>query len=58
MGTEYEIIEKSGSWFAYNGEKIGQGKEKAKDMLKNNPALQYEIENKIKAKIFEKKVGI
>lgn len=49
MGVLLNIIEKSGSWFSYNGEKIGQGREKVKDYLKNNPEIAKEIEEKIMA---------
>ncbi len=48
MAVEQEIIEKSGSWFSYNGDKIGQGKENAKLYLKQNPEICNEIENKIR----------
>lgn len=42
------LIEKSGSWFSYNGEKIGQGKENAKKFLENNPEIMETLEHKIK----------
>ena len=48
LGSEAGIIEKSGAWYAYNGEKIGQGKENAKEYLKNNPTIANEIEQKIR----------
>ncbi len=48
MGVENKILEKSGSWYAYNGEKIGQGKDNAREFLKENPALAFEIENKVR----------
>ncbi|MBC7994311.1 MAG: recombinase RecA, partial [Rhizobacter sp.] len=48
MGVEAKVLEKSGSWYAYNGEKIGQGKDNARDFLKENPALSVEIENKVR----------
>src|SRR5512139_2045913 len=48
MGVEAKILEKSGSWFAYKGEKIGQGKDNAREFLKENPALSIEIENKVR----------
>ena len=47
IGSEIGVIEKSGAWYAYNGEKIGQGKENVKTFLKNNPDISEEIENKI-----------
>jgi recombination protein RecA len=48
MGVEAKILEKSGSWYAYNGEKIGQGKDNAREFLKENPDLAVEIENKVR----------
>lgn len=53
LAVGYDIIEKSGAWFSYNGEKIGQGKENAKAFLEQNEAIYNEIEEKIKAKINE-----
>lgn len=47
IASEIGIIEKSGAWYAYNGEKIGQGKENAKAMLRTNPDMAAEIEQKI-----------
>jgi len=49
LGVKAGVIEKSGSWFAYNGDKLGQGRENAKLFLKDNPDVALEIENKIKA---------
>jgi recombination protein RecA len=51
MGVEQKILEKSGSWYAYNGEKIGQGKDNAREFLKENPELAIEIENKVRAAV-------
>src|SRR6187401_1941034 len=51
MGVEARILEKSGSWYAYNGEKIGQGKDNAREFLKENPDLAIEIENKVRAAV-------
>ncbi len=48
MGVNARIIEKSGAWYAYNGEKIGQGKDNAREFLRENPALALEIENKVR----------
>ena len=48
LATEMGLIEKSGSWFSYNGEKIGQGREKVKDYLKNHEDICNEIEAKIR----------
>lgn len=51
IGTELKILEKSGSWYSYKGEKIGQGKEQIKQLLRDNDELKNEIVNLIKAKI-------
>ena len=48
LGSECGVIEKSGAWFAYNGEKIGQGKENVKLFLKDHPELRDEMEKKIR----------
>lgn len=48
IGSEIGVVEKSGAWYAYNGEKIGQGKENAKIYLKENPEVKEEIEEKIR----------
>ncbi|MCM0608244.1 MAG: recombinase RecA [Ideonella sp. WA131b] len=48
MGVEARILDKSGAWYAYNGEKIGQGKDNAREFLRENPELAREIENKIR----------
>ncbi len=47
LGVEHNILEKSGAWFSYNGEKIGQGRDKTKDYLASNPEIMSEIELKI-----------
>lgn len=49
LGTNLKLIEKSGAWYSYNGEKIGQGKENAKEFLRENPAIAAEIEGQIRA---------
>lgn len=49
MGVEMAIIKKSGSWFSYNDTKIGQGRDAAKQIIRDNPELQEEIEGKIMA---------
>ena len=48
LATEIGILEKSGAWYSYNGEKIGQGKENVKELLKKNTKLQDEIEKKVR----------
>ena len=60
MAVNLDIIEKSGSWFSYNGEKIGQGRENVKQYLKDNPEIMEEIEKKIRdnfEEAFEKSLG-
>ncbi len=54
LGVEYGIIDKSGAWFSYNGDKFAQGREKAKDYLLNNEEIRNEIEEKIRAAYKEK----
>ena len=53
MGVEMGIIQKSGSWFSYNTDKLGQGREGVKTLLQDNPALADELEAKIREKIKE-----
>ena len=48
MGVQYDVIAKSGAWFSYNGDKVAQGREKMRQYLKDNPALEAEIEAKIR----------
>ncbi|MCW5665101.1 MAG: recombinase RecA [Piscinibacter sp.] len=48
MGVNNKVVEKSGAWYAYNGEKIGQGKDNAREFLRENPDLAREIENKVR----------
>src|SRR3954465_10583466 len=49
LGADNKVVEKSGSWYSYNGERIGQGKDNARLFLKERPALAREIENKVRA---------
>jgi recombination protein RecA len=49
LGAEAKIVEKSGAWYSYNGERIGQGKDNARNYLKEHPELAREIENKVRA---------
>jgi recombination protein RecA len=51
MGVEADIVEKSGSWYSYNGDRIGQGKDNVRDFLKENPAIAQDIESKIRQKL-------
>ncbi len=51
MGVEYDVLQKSGSWYSYEGTKLGQGREGVKDILKDNPEMANEVEKKIRDKI-------
>ena len=60
MAVNLDIIEKAGSWFSYNGERIGQGRENVKKYLKENPDMLKEVEEKVRAnfaKAFEQSLG-
>ena len=60
MAVNLDIIEKSGSWFSYNGEKIGQGRENVKSYLAQNPEIMAEVEKKVRDNFetaFEKSLG-
>lgn len=52
LGVEYKMVEKSGSWFSYNGTRIGQGFDNAKTYLKENQAVAKELESRIREKLF------
>ena len=54
LAVDYEIIDKAGAWFSYNGEKIGQGREAVKAYILANPQIDEEITNKVKEKLFNK----
>src|SRR5438045_4886171 len=58
MGVELAIIGKSGSWFSYDGNKLGQGRDAVKTLLTDNPDLANEIEGKIRAKLMEAQVSV
>ena len=51
LGVELEIIQKSGSWFSYNNEKLGQGRDSVKVILEDNPELMKELEKTIREKL-------
>jgi recombination protein RecA len=51
LGAEHNIIEKSGAWYSYNGERIGQGKDNAREFLREHPEMALEIENRIREKL-------
>ncbi len=60
MAVNLDIIEKSGSWFSYDGEKIGQGRENAKKYLKDNPKIMEQVEKRVRdnfEEAFEKSLG-
>ena len=58
MGVEFGIINKSGSWFSYGSDKLGQGRDSVRQLLLDNPELASEIEVKIRAKIKETQEGV
>jgi recombination protein RecA len=51
LGVLHKLVDKSGSWYAYNGEKIGQGKDNAREFLKSNPQIAEEIEGRIRTAV-------
>ena len=51
LGVIHKIVDKSGAWYAYNGDKIGQGKDNSREYLKENPEIAKEIEAKIRATV-------
>jgi recombination protein RecA len=57
LGVEQKIVEKSGAWYAYNGEKIGQGKDNAREYLREHPDVAVEIENKVRAALGVATIG-
>jgi recombination protein RecA len=48
LGVAAKIVEKSGAWYSYNGERIGQGRDNARQFLKDNPAMAIDIENRVR----------
>jgi recombination protein RecA len=55
MGSAQGIIEKSGSWYSYNGERIGQGKDNTRAYLQQNPQIAAEIEAKLRERLMPKR---
>jgi recombination protein RecA len=53
LAVEFEIVKKAGSWFSYGETKLGQGRDAVKSLIKDNPELADELEQKIKASIKE-----
>src|SRR5271170_7180286 len=56
MASEHNIVEKLGAWYSYGGERIGQGRENARDLLKANPSIATEVEAKVRAKLAAAKI--
>ncbi len=54
LGVEHKLIEKAGAWYSYNGDRIGQGKEKVRQFLKDNPDIGADIEQKLRDKLLLK----
>ena len=57
LGVEHKLIEKAGAWYSYNGDKIGQGKDKARTFLKENPDIANTIEQTLRDKLLSKPVA-
>jgi recombination protein RecA len=57
MGSDHKIVEKSGAWYSFGGERIGQGKDNARQYLKENPSAAKEIEDKLRAALMPKTVA-
>jgi recombination protein RecA len=58
MASEHNIIEKLGAWYSYGGERIGQGRENARDLLRANPHIADEIEDKLRVKLAAKPIPL
>ena len=54
LGVQHNLIEKSGSWYSYNGDRIGQGKENVRDFLKDNSEIANALETAIRSLVFDK----
>ena len=57
VAVNFEVVSKSGSWFSYNGQRIGQGRETVKAFLRENPDVMAEIDEKVRAIAAEKLMG-
>jgi len=57
LGVAHNLVEKAGSWYSYNGERVGQGKDNARQFLKDNPAVADELETALRAKLLPKQHG-
>ncbi|MEK9720917.1 MAG: recombinase RecA, partial [Quisquiliibacterium sp.] len=49
LGVEADVVEKSGAWYSYQGDRVGQGKDNAREYLRENPEVALDIENKVRA---------
>jgi len=58
LGVEHKIVEKSGAWYAYKGEKIGQGKDNAREFLREHPEIAVEIENRVREAVGVAVLGV
>ena len=54
IAAEHNIIEKLGAWYSFNGERIGQGRENARELLKANPSIADDVEKKVREKLRHK----
>jgi recombination protein RecA len=57
LGVSNNLVDKSGAWYSYNGDRIGQGKENARQFLKDNPELAADIEGKLRAEMMPERAG-
>src|SRR5690349_15128318 len=57
LGVDQKLVEKSGAWYSYKGERIGQGKENVRNFLKENPAIAKSIEEALRAKLMANKIA-
>ena len=58
MGVEAKLVDKAGAWYSYGGERIGQGKDNAREFLRERPEVALDIENKVRAHFGVKARGL
>jgi recombination protein RecA len=58
LGVQSNIVEKSGAWYSYNGDRIGQGKDNAREFLREHPEIALDIENRVRANFGVKPRGL
>jgi len=58
LGVQHKIVDKSGAWYSYKGDKIGQGKDNSREFLRANPALAREIENRVRVAVGLKEMAV